>query len=443
MSTVGDIRGRGKRPLPSVPAEHFRLACGAELIVSPRAGAPVTAVQMHLRGGHSLDPAGLEGTAYLTGGLVDQGTLEHTEEELAELLEPTGGHLSGDATGVSGTIAGEHTKLLLELFSEAITKPRYPKAKVERQKARLVERLSVMDEDPRNQSGKLFRRLVYGKHWLGRPAQGDAESVARIERKHLVRHHKQHWVASRALIAVSGDVKPGAVKRLLDRGLADWKPGKPLGPIDERFPEPAPRSAVFAADRNQVHVYLGHLGVRRSEPDYDALVVMDHVLGTGPGFTNRISRRLRDELGLAYTVHAAIHNTAGVLPGTFSAYIGTSPEHLSTATEGFLQEIRRIQAEPVTAEELELAKSYLIGSLAMGFERANQRVSFLISAERYGLPKDHLETLPARFAAVTAEDVQRVARKHLWPSQCCLVVGGPVKQREVERVLARVSRSNR
>ena len=440
MSLTGDIRGRTQRPVPSVPSQRFRLACGADLIVSRRKGAPVTAVQMHLRGGHSLDPVGLEGTAYLTGGLVDQGTLTHTEEQLADLLEPAGGHLSGDASGVSGTIAGDHTKLLLELFCQAITSPRYPKAKVERQKARLVERLTVMAEDPRSQSGKLFRRLVYGDHWLGRPAQGDALSVARIERKHLVRHHKQNWVASRALIAVSGDVQPKAVKQLLDRGLKDWKPGKPLGPIDEHFPEPGPRSGAFTADRNQVHVFLGHLGVKRSDPDYDALVLMDHVLGTGPGFTNRISRRLRDELGLAYTVHAAIHNSAGVLPGTFTAYIGTSPEHLTTATEGFLEEIRRIQAEPVTAEELDLAKSYLIGSLAMGFERASQRVSFLISADRYGLPKDHLETLPARFAAVTAEDVQRVARKHLWQDRCCLAVGGPVSEREVKRVLARVSR---
>jgi len=157
------------------------------------------------------------------------------------------------------------------------------------------------------------------------------------------------------------------------------------------------------------------------------------VLGTGPGFTNRISRRLRDELGLAYAVSANIHASAGLLPGTFTAYIGTSPQHLRTATQGFLREIRRIQGELVGEEELELAKSYLLGSFPLGFERASQRASYLVSAELHGFPEDHLDRLLAQFAAVRAEDVRRAARAHLFPDASCLVAAGPVKVSDVAR----------
>ena len=180
-----------------------------------------------------------------------------------------------------------------------------------------------------------------------------------------------------------------------------------------------------------MHVFLGHLGIRRNDPDYPSLVVMDHVLGTGPGFVNRISRRLRDELGLAYSVNASIHTTAGVLPGVFSAYIGTSPEHAETAIDGFLAEMRRMQDELVPHDELETAKQYLLGSFALGFERASRRVSYMTSAAVHGWGKDHLRDLIDGFAATSAEDVQRVARTHLRPDACSLAVAGPM---DVERL---------
>jgi zinc protease len=163
---------------------------------------------------------------------------------------------------------------------------------------------------------------------------------------------------------------------------------------------------------------------------------MDHVLGTGPGFTNRISRKLRDEMGLAYSVSASIHASAGLLPGLFTAYIGTSPEHLATAARGFLEEIRRIQTELVGKEELEVAKSYLLGSFPLGFERAARRASYLISAELHGFPENHLEQLLAEFGAVTAAEVRRVARAHLFPDSSCIAAAGPVKRGELARKLA-------
>ena len=176
--------------------------------------------------------------------------------------------------------------------------------------------------------------------------------------------------------------------------------------------------------------------ITRSDPDYAALTVMDHVLGTGPGFTNRISRRLRDELGLAYSVSASISSSAGVLPGTFTAYIGTSPPHLGTAVAGFQREIRRIQKELVPKDELALAKNYLTGSFALGFERAARRVQTIVSAERNKLPDDHLAQLLRAFGAVTPEDVRRAAQGHLFAENSCLVVAGPVKKGEVGKLLS-------
>jgi len=422
--------------IPSLPVERHLLRCGAKLLVSPRAGSGVFAAAIHLRGGNSLDPKGKEGLAHLAGRLVDQGTKKSSEEELAARLEDVGGSFAGGATGLSGQVANDHWQLLLATLCECLTEPTYPAANVARQKQRLLDRIQVDLEDPRVQGAEGFRRLVYGAHWLGRPEHGSLGSVKRITRADLAAFQRKQWCGKRAVIAVSGDVPSDEVRRFLDQHLRHFPAGADLGAPDLTFPAAGVRTALFPADRQQVHVFLGHLGITRSHPDYAPLVVMDHVLGTGTGFTNRLAKRLRDELGLAYTVSAAISSSAGTLPGTFTAYIGTSPEHLTTAVQGFLAEMRRIQDEPVPADELDLAKNYLTGSFVLGFERAARRVQVLVGAERNKLPDDHLRQLVTAFANVTAADVQRVAREHLRPASCCLSVAGPkVKQSELEALV--------
>ena len=424
-----------RAPRLSIPVRRFELGCGAVLLVSPRPSAPITAVQVHVRGGPSRDPAGLEGSAFLTGALADQGTRQRSEEEIAALLEPEGGEISGDAGGLSGSIVNSRWKLLVDLLTEMITSSAYPEAEVARQKQRLLDRLVLERDDPRVQGGLLFRRLVYGNHWLGRPSRGTLESLPRIRAKDLRAFRRENWLARRAVIGVCGDLDPVEVFRVFEKRLARWPAGGKVVPEAPRWPQIARRSGAFTAERQQVHLYLGHLGIARKDPDYAPLVVMDHVLGTGPGFTNRISRKLRDELGLAYAVSANIHASAGLLPGTFTAYIGTSPKNAATATRGFVEEIRRVQRDLVEDHELDVAKSFLLGSFPLGFERAARRASYAVSAELHGFPEDHLDRLLRDFAAVTAEDVRRVARTHLFPEQSCLAAAGPIRATELRRIL--------
>jgi zinc protease len=415
---------------------RFRLSCGAILLVSQRPDAPVTAIDAHVRGGPSLDPAGYEGTAFLTGGLTDQGTRSHSEEEIAALLEPFGGEIQGESSGLSGSIVSEAWRDLAGLLCEMLMAPTFPAAPVRRQQERLLQRLQNEAADPRQQGALGFRKLIYGDHWLGRPAYGSLESVERIGPKHLRAHHRQNWVASRGVIAFCGAAEPEDVRRFFERRLADWRPGRALEMRSFEFPRPRVAVKVIRAKRKQVHLYLGHLGIRRSDPDYPTLVVLDHVLGQGPGFTDRISRRLRDELGLAYSVSAGISGSAGLTPGTFMAYIGTSPEHVTTALRHFRAEIRRLHEELVPEEELRVAKDYLVGSFSMGFERSARRAGYLVSAEVHELPADNLELLPQQFEAVTPAEIQRAARQHLFPNRCCLSAAGPVKVGELRRALA-------
>ena len=153
---------------------------------------------------------------------------------------------------------------------------------------------------------------------------------------------------------------------------------------------------------------------------------MDNVLGTGPGFTDRLSATLRDRQGLAYTVNATIASSAGTEPGTFTGYIGTFPDKFIWVRDGFLKEVNRIRDEPPTAQEVEDAKKYLLGSLPFRFTTMSAIAGELQAAERYGLGLDFLETYRKAVAAVTPADVHAVARKYLDPKALTIVAVGPI-----------------
>jgi len=429
-----------------IPAIGFDLACGARLIVSPRPGASVTALVVSIDGGARLDPLGQEGLGHFVGSLAVEGTARHTEAELAAILEPLGGSLVGDSSGLSGSVAQggadgeENWRTLLDLAAEVLAEPTYPRERFERRKAIALDRLRVDEAEPRVQVSRLFNALVYGSgtggtSGIGRPRRGTFASVSTLERDHLVAKHAESWVGARAIVGVCGDVDPEAVRAHLDAALSGWKSGTEAPPIDDRFPPRATRVGVFEAEREQVQVLAGHLGIRRLDPRYPALVVMDHVLGTGAGFTDRISRRLRDEEGLAYSVSATTAASSGRVEGVFQASIATSPDKVDAALAGFVEEMERIRVETVGEEELDLAKRYLSGSYALGFEKSSRRASQVVTAARLGLPEGHVEQLLEDLMAVDAAAVREVAHAVLEPRALSVAAAGPLDEATVRASL--------
>ena len=176
-------------------------------------------------------------------------------------------------------------------------------------------------------------------------------------------------------------------------------------------------------------MYLGHIGVRRNHPDYYKLLVMDHILGTGTGFTDRLSSNLRDRQGLAYSVTASITSSAQVEPGLFMAYMGTFPDKYEQARDGLLKEIRRISTEKASIDEVENAKKYLLGSFAFKFATNAEMADELVEAEQHNLGRDYPAQFRKAVLAVTPEDVLAVAKKHLRADQLTLVAAGPLNRK--------------
>lgn len=174
---------------------------------------------------------------------------------------------------------------------------------------------------------------------------------------------------------------------------------------------------------------MGHLGVARSHPDFDALAVVDHILGSGPGFTDRLSRVIRDDLGLAYSVGGGMTDSADIEAGMLRIYVGTGPGEADRAVEAVLEQVRLIHDGSFSDEEVERARQYLSGSWVFDYQTVEQRAERLMELERWGLGLDEPIRWPDRVARITASQARHAAKVHIDPSALIRVEYGPISDR--------------
>ncbi len=373
------------------------------------------------------EPAGKTGLAALTGSLLDEGTTKHTGTQIAETIEGVGGTLSLSSGGGGVRVLAPDRKLGLGLLLECLMSPSFPKEAFARDKERMLGEIEDAQTQPETRGRQAYVAAVYGNHPLGRPRLGTAETVKPLTAEDCAAFHKEVFTPNHTTLAVVGDFDSEEIIELVEAQTRDWKKGPPPpeAPRVER-PEKFSEKILTMPGAAQLHFFLGHVGIRRDNPDYYKLLVMDHVLGTGPGFTDRLSSRLRDREGLAYTVTAAITPSADRQEGAFTAYIGTDNDNFARVKKEFLEELNRIRDDKPTEQEVSDAKTYLLGNLLLQFTTDAGIAAQLLTIERNHLGFDYLDDYRKGVAAVTAADVQAAARKYLDPARMVLVAAGAI-----------------
>jgi len=409
------------------------LANGVKVLLVENPSIPTVSLTGSVLAGARYDPESKAGLAIMASRLLDEGTENRTSLEIADAIESVGGGIEADGSFeriiATAGVLKKDVDLGLELLSDLLIRPVFPEEYVEKEKERTLAEITSAQDRPQVVAGWAFNELVYQDHPLHRPSHGYPQTVERLTREDLLDFHKRYFVPNNVILSIVGDFRVPELLPKIEKAFGSWE-SKPV--VFPTYPQPVrqtgKRVKFITMPAQQLNIYLGHLGIARTNPDYYTLQVLDTILGGGAGFTARIPQRLRDELGLAYTTFASITMTAGSDPGRFVAFIGTSPENMKLATEGLINEIRRIIEEPVTAQELQDAKDYLTGSFVFAFESSPQIARFLVHAEVYGLGFDYIERYPQYIRAVTVDDISRVAKKYLDSENYTLVVVGPVAE---------------
>lgn len=458
--------------VPDPARMRYALKNGIPVFVAEDHSLPLVQVHLAVSTGDIDDPLDRIGLAGLAGALLRRGgagkwdadALDARADLLGADLDSIG---ASTRSGVSLDCGSRVLADALPFFAAMVRAPRFEAARFERARANLRESLGRREDDPLDVLDREWGFLLLGpEHFTTRqvrPSQLDA-----MTREDLVAFHRRNWQPSRMVIAVSGDVDAKAVVAALDALLGDWHdepeggkafgnapanagapaatpaaappaaaapaaaPPSPVAGVAPQLPvtfglPPPPAAGIYLRDwpEPQAKIALGHRGPVRQgwdDPDEPALLVLAEVLG-GDGAVSRLRRKLRAEEGLAYRARARL--TLGLqAPGTFQVFLETAPANAARALAIARRELLSLRDELVPEPELAIAKRSLLDLFPLLFDSAERRAGRAAEDVLLGRPHGYWQRYRDRIAAVTAGDLQLVARRHIRPNELIAVVVG-------------------
>ncbi len=407
--------------------EIFELDNGIVFYLVEDRELPLINVNVRVRTGSFLDPADKIGRASLTGTVMRSGGSEmYPDEELNELLENRAARMETGIGLTSGSasmnVLKEDFEELLPVFIDLLQNPLFPENRIELAKTQSKSNISRRNDDQGSVANREFRKLIYGVNSVY-ARHTEYETIDNITRDDMVELHQKSFVGSNMMIGVIGDFDIGEMKSMLTEAFSGIPEGEPveldLPDVDYSFESSI--NFVDKQDVNQSYVLLGHIGGLRDNPDYAKLQVMNQVLSGG--FSSRLFQVVRSDMGLAYSVFGS-YGSGNFFPGTFTAGVMTRSETTAEAVEAILDQIRRLQNEKVSDEELQQTKDQFLNSLVFRYDSRSRILNERMGYDYAGLSPDTFDRLVEEIQEVTPDDIMEVAQNYLRPDKVQILVVG-------------------
>jgi zinc protease len=407
--------------------ERVTLDNGLGLIVSPVRKLPVVTALLVGDAGASAEPAGRDGVANVTARGLLEGTAERDGNALTEAFEHLGaGVFAGadwDVATVGLTMLRSRLADGLALFGEVMLEPSFPEREIARLRAERLADLLQMRTEPRGLADEMFARFVYDPlSRYARPEDGGPETVGALTRDDVWGFYQGRYRPGQSTLVLVGDVSVTEGVELAQRTLGAWRGTAERSTVPNDTPARATRAVhlVHKADAPQSELRVGHVGLPRAHPDYFRVLVMNSILGGL--FSSRVNLNLREAHAYTYGAFSGFAWRRGAGPFVVSSAVRS--DVTADAAREVLIEVERMRAEPVNADELSLATSYLGGVFPIKYETTDAIARALAALVAYGLPFDYFDRYRDQVRAVTREDVLIAAQQHLHAAELQLVVVG-------------------
>jgi len=444
--TLKGVVIKGKTPISkevlkvAMPkAYETELGNGLRVIALENHKLPTFAMQMVILSGGLSDPADQPGAAQYTAAMLREGTKTRSSRQIAEAVESLGATLnagSGLSSPISAITAGgltENFDQIMELFADVILNPSFPADDLNQLKSRASAQLRAQRSQSEFLANEMFLKTMYGAHPAGRIALSPAQ-IQSLTPETLKKFYAANYKPNNAIFAIVGDVNPAEVVAKLEKTFGAqhgsqsgvWTRGDVPQPDLPKVNEPGP-SKIYLVDRpgsEQTNLILGDLAIERNDPDYYALDVMNQILGGGA--SARLFLNLREDKGYTYGAYSGF--TAAKYRGVFRANTEVQTKVTKGSMDELIYEFKRIRDEKTPDDEFDRAKRTIVGGFALQLESPQSLLANIITQKIYNLPADYWDAYPQKIAAVTADDVQRVARKYLDLAKLQIVAVGDAKQ---------------
>jgi zinc protease len=390
-----------------------RLSNGIKLLVLEDHRAPTISLTIQIPASQLRDP---EANLYLTSAtaeLMRLGTTTRNSRQLADDLADIGASLNIGVAWEDGVIGvsslSENFDAALAILGDVLLHPSFPADELEKWKTRMRAQIVQSKTNPGFLANRMLNKVLYPADARG--FEPNEEALNQITREALIENYKKYFVPSGEWAGIVGDINAADATAKLEKALAAWK-GGPIEHVRLPINPPLEKKQVYLVSRPgsvQTYLTLTNRAIDRMNPDYIACQVLNQVLGSGPAA--RLFRIIREEKGYTYGVSSRF--VASHLENEFQSSMSVRNEVTEPALRDLLKEFQQIRDEPVPKDELDGAKRTLVGSLAMALESSQSVMGRWLQQRSYGLPESYWDTYPEKIMAITAADVQRVAKKYV------------------------------
>jgi predicted Zn-dependent peptidase len=423
------------KPLPADLVPQYArttLANGLVLLLLEQHEVPVVNFEMLFRSGSIADPAGKEGLADVTMGMLRKGTARHTAEQLAEELDFLGASLDLGAAHercrIDAQFLAKDVDAGLALLADVVQRPRFDADELEKLIDLSVNGLRDLKETPRVVVEQYYDSFLFGAHPFARPVGGTETSLPAIARGDVESFYRANLHPGNAILAVVGDFRADEMRGKIEAAFSGWaRSGGTPAAAAAAAPKAAKGRRVLLVDEpdaTQTYFRIGNVGVRRGDPDAAAIDVVNTVFGGR--FTSWLMNELRTKSGLSYGANSNFVRRR--VPGSFYISSFTRAEDTQKAVDLALSLLERLHASGVTEEELASAKNYIRGQYPPDYEAPGQLAQTIADLEFFGLDRDEINAHTRRTDGVTLADAKRVIAKHYPRKDLTTVMVGPASK---------------
>jgi predicted Zn-dependent peptidase len=402
--------------------EQTRFPSGLRVFSEPLAEATSVSLGVWIRAGSRDERDEVAGISHLMEHMLFKGTPDMDALGVAQAFEGIGAQENA-ATGEEYTVLyarflPEHLERALDIMSDMVLRPTL--VDLEREREVIVEEIRMYEDRPDQMADENLSSLIFHDDNLGRPIIGSAETVRGVDHDTLKSFHADAYTAANVFVVGAGKLDRDRFEAMVQEKLKNL----PEGETFERKARPGrPQSRFFFKfkETEQYHVSLGSLGIPASSEDRFAMAALNNVLGGG--MSSRLFQEVREKRGLAYAVYSYHQGYSDA--GAIKTYVGSTTGNVGEAVEVIAEQLRRVAEEPVTGEELERTKQQLKSSTLLALESTAARMNRVGRSVITGSELLSPEEISAHIEAVTAEDITRLASRHLNLDQMYLSAVGP------------------
>ncbi|MBI2624709.1 insulinase family protein [Candidatus Parcubacteria bacterium] len=414
--------------------ERTTLPNGLRVIAAPMRGTNTATVLIMVGTGSKYETKDINGLSHFLEHMVFKGTTHRpAAQQIFEELDRIGAEsnaFTGDEyTGFYAKVAYNFLDVALEVISDILLNPLLAQEEIDRERNVILEEVRMIRDDPQRHIHDLFQNLLYGDQPAGWDVIGTPEVLAALNREHFVAYRAAHYAARNVSVVVAGNVTPAVVFEKVQRMFEEFSDGDARAKLSVLEAQSEPAVLIHPKETDQVHLDIGVRGHHLSHPDRHAQQLLSVILGAG--MSSRLFLAVRERQGLAYRVRS--YSVESTDTGYVFTYAGTDPTRVERTIETIIREYRRVRDEIIPEVELRKAKDFARGHFLMDLESSDEMAGFVAMQETLLGKVESPEEVLEKMEAVSAGDINRIAREMFAPEKLNLALVGPYQDGDAPR----------